>query len=183
MPVIAWKQPLTLTDGKLIGKFKDGSPAVVSKTHGKGRAVLFGFLPGQAYVKSGLPIRPVDRGASKESYAHYLPTQMSPFLRLRLVDDFLGRSPDTRPVVCSAGLVETMCIDTPPLAGKPARLAVPLVNWSGHPVDSMTLTIRNVDKVSAVRSVERGELKYTLAKGSLVIQTPLDVADMLLIDW
>lgn len=183
VPVVVWKQPLTATDGAVIGKFKDGSPAVVSKTHGKGRAVLFGFLPGQAYVKSGLPVRPVDRGASKDSYAHYLPTQMSPFLRLRLVDDYLGRgSPDARPVACSAGLVETTCIDTPPLAGKPARLAVPLINWSGTPVNNMTVTIRNVDKVSSVRSVERGELKYTLAKGALVIEMPLDVADMLLID-
>lgn len=183
VPVMVWKQPLTVTDGTVIGKFKDGSPAVVSKAHGKGRAVLFGFLPGQAYVKSGLPARPVDRGAVRDSYAHYLPTSMSPFLRLRLVDDFLGRGAGVaRPVVCSAGLVETTCIDTPALAGKPARLAVPLVNWSGSPVDKMVVTVRNVDKVSAVRSVERGELKYTLAKGSLVIEMPLDVADMLLID-
>ena len=39
-----------------------------------------------------------------------------------------------------------------------------------------------VGTVSAVRSVERGELKYTIAKESLVIEMPLDVADMLLID-
>jgi hypothetical protein len=180
VPVMVWKQPLAATDGTAIGKFKDGSPAVVSRAHGMGRAVLFGFLPAQAYLKSGLPARPVDRGASRDSYAHYLPTGMSPFLRLRLVDDFVAR--DARPVVCSAGLVEASCIDTPPLGGKPARLAVPLVNWSGHPVDKMTVTVRNVDKVSAVRSVERGELKYTLAKGNLVVDLPLDVADMLLID-
>jgi hypothetical protein len=33
-----------------------------------------------------------------------------------------------------------------------------------------------------VRSVEKGELKFTLDKGNLVVQLPLDAADMLLID-
>jgi hypothetical protein len=198
VPVIAWKQPLTLTDGTMVGKFKDGSPAVVVKRHGAGRAVLFGFLPGQAYLKSGLPVRPVDRGASPESFAHYLPTGMSLTLLARLTDDFAGR--DAKPVTTTDGLVETTCIDTPAKDGRPARLAVPLVNWTGAEITSLTVTIRGVDKVSKVRSVERGELKYTLTKdnlviqmplgeleytltkGNLVIQMPLKVADMLLID-
>ena len=81
VPVIAWKQPLTLAGGKLLGTFKDGTPAVVAKTHGKGKAVLFGFLPGQAYLKSGLPVRPVDRGANADGFNHYLPTGMSQHLR------------------------------------------------------------------------------------------------------
>jgi hypothetical protein len=184
VPVIVWKQPLTLTDGKLIGKFKDGSPAVVSKTHGKGKAVLFGFLPGQAYLKSGLPVRPVDRGATPDSFNHYLSTGMSQTFRARLVDDFLpgamGR--DARPVATTDGLVETTCIDTPEKDGKPAKLAVPLVNWAGGEITSLTITIRGVDKVSRLRSVERGELKYTQLKGGIQIVMPLDVADMLLID-
>jgi hypothetical protein len=37
VPVIVWKQPLTVTDGTVVGTFKDGSPAVVKKAHGKGR--------------------------------------------------------------------------------------------------------------------------------------------------
>ena len=40
VPVIVWKQPLTATDGTVIGTFKDGAPAVVKKDHGKGRASL-----------------------------------------------------------------------------------------------------------------------------------------------
>jgi hypothetical protein len=183
VPVIAWKQPLKATDGAVIGKFKDGSAAVVLKRHGAGRAILFGFLPGQAYLKSGLPVRPVDRGASAESFAHYLPTGMSLTLLARLTDDFLGRNAfAVKPVVTTDGLVETTCIDTPAKDGQPAKLAVPLVNWSGAELTSLTITIRGVDKVSKVRSVERGELKYTLAKGGLIVELPLNVADMLLID-
>ena len=180
VPVLVWKQPLTPTDGTVIGKFKDGSPAVVSKTHGKGRAVLFGFLPGQAYLKSGLPVRPVDRGANAESFAHYLPTGMSLTLLARLTDDFAGR--DAKPVVTTDGLVETTCIDTPAKDGKPAKLAVPLINWSGAELTSLTITIRGLDNVSKVRSVERGDIKFTQVKGGIQINMPLNVADMLLID-
>jgi hypothetical protein len=180
VPVIAWKQPLTPADGTVIGKFKDGSPAVVLKRHGAGRAVLFGFLPGQAYLKSGLPVRPVDRGANAESFAHFLPTGMSTTLLARLADDFAPR--DAKPVATTDGLVETSCIDTPAKGDAPARLAVPLINWTGNDLTSLTITIRGVDKVSKVRSVERGELKYTLTKGGLMIQMPLGAADMLLID-
>jgi hypothetical protein len=183
VPVIAWKQPLKATDGTVIGKFKDGSPAVVLKRHGAGRAILFGFLPGQAYLKSGLPVRPVDRGASAESFAHYLPTSMSLTLMARLTDDFLGRNAlAAKPVVTTDGLVETTRIDTPAKGGQPAKLAVPLINWSGAELTSLTVTIRGVDKVSKVRSVERGELKYTQTKGNLIVELPLNVADMLLID-
>jgi hypothetical protein len=183
VPVIAWKQPLTVTDGTMIGKFKDGSAAVVAKRHGQGRSVLFGFLPGQAYLKSGLPVRPVDRGANAESFTHYLPTGMSLTMLARLTDDFLGfGARDAKPVVSTDGLVETTCIDTPAKDGKPARLAVPLVNWSGGSITSLTITIRSAEKITKVRSVERGELKFTEVKGGIQLNVPLNVADMLLID-
>jgi hypothetical protein len=183
VPVMVWKQPLTVAGGTVIGVYKDGSPAVVTKTHGKGKAVLFGFLPGQAYLKSALPIWPVDRGASKDSFAHYLPNGMSGHLRARLVDDFLGRGAVTaRPVVTSDGLVEATVIDTRPRDGKPGRVAVPLINWSELSHSPLTVTVRGIDTVSAVRSVVRGQLKYTLGKGSLTIEVPLDAADMILID-
>ena len=126
----------------------------------------------------------VDRGANAESFAHYLPTGMSGHLCALLVDDFLpGRvGTEARPVVTTDSLVETSCIDTPAKDGKPARLAVPLVNWTGAPLTSLTVTIRGVDKATKVRSVERGELKFTQGKGGIQIEMPLDVADMILID-
>ena len=183
VPVIAWKQPLTATDGTMIGKFKDGSPAVVLKRHGKGRAILFGFLPGQAYLQSALPVRPVDRGANADSFSHFLPTGMRLHLLPRLTDDFLGpNARDAKPVVTTDGLVETTCIDTPAKGGAPARLAVPLINWAGAEASSLTITIRGLDEVSKVRSVERGELKFTQVKGGIQVVMPLSAADMLLID-
>jgi hypothetical protein len=154
------------------------------KRHGPGRAILFGFLPGQAYLQSGLPPRPVDRGATRESFAHYLPTSMRLPLLARLTDDFLGpNAREAKPVITTDGLVETTCIDTPAPNGQPAKLAVPLINWSGTPIPALTVTIRTENPVRKVRSVERGELKFTSLKGGIQLQMPLNVADMLLIDF
>ncbi len=190
--VMIWRQTLTVDDGEVLGVYRDGSPAVVAKQHGRGRAVLFGFLPGQAYLKSGLPLRPVDRGATDAAFTHYLPTTMDRGLRDALVDAFL---PETfeRPVVSSVDLVESSVIDTfetsqrrfLPGRTRPrqTRMAVPLMNYTGEPIPDMTLEIRDIDRVNAVHSVEHGELAHELQDGSLVIRMPLDVTDMLLIDF
>ncbi len=45
--------PGTYTVKVSVGQKQAGKPAVVEKSHGKGRAVLFGFFPGMAYLKSG----------------------------------------------------------------------------------------------------------------------------------
>jgi hypothetical protein len=176
VPVIVWKQTLVPADGKVLGTFSDGKPAVVEKTHGKGRAVLFGFLPGQAYLKSGLPLLPPDRGSTDAAFAHFLPTEMDVNLRQALVDDFLPKD-FLRPVVCSETLVETTVIDTP---GK--ALAIPLMNFTGKKLDKLTVTINGLTNAKAIRSVEQGKLKTETQKGATVVTLPLDVADMLLID-
>ena len=175
--VIAWKQKLEPTDGKALGTFATGLPAVVAKAHGKGRAVLFGFLPGQAYLKSALPLRPPDRGATDDAFAHFLPTEMNPRLRAALVDAFLPQA-FIRPVECSTPLVETTCIDT----AEPARLAVPLMNYTGKPIGKLTVTVRGIARATSVRSVVHGKLKPAIKDGTMTVELPLDVADMLLVD-
>ena len=176
--VIAWKQALDPADAQVIGRFRDGRPAVVSKAHGKGRAVLFGFLPGQAYLKGGLPVRPVDRGSTDSAFAHFLPTSMDANLRDRLVTDFLP-SDFSRPVLCSAALVESTCIDSP----KQRKLAVPLLNYSGKAIAPLSVRVDGVKAGARIRSVERGPLKPEFrADGSAAVELPLNVADMLLID-
>jgi hypothetical protein len=177
VPVILWKQSIEPADGTVLGTFGDGKPAVVAKRHGKGKAVLFGFMPGLAYLRSGLPLRPWDRGSTDEAYDHFLPTHMDVRLRDALVSDFLPEDV-VRPVECSAALVESTCIDT----AKPRRLAVPLMNFSGNPVPALTVTINGVRKARSVRSVEQGELPLVYQGGSLSVTLPLDVTDMILVD-
>lgn len=181
LPVIVWKQSLAAADGEIAGTFHDGTPAILTKLHGKGYAVLFGFLPGQAYLKSGLPLRPPDRGATDSAYAHYLPTEMDLGISASLVGQFL-RVGFVRPVECSEPLVETTCIDTPAKDGKPARLAVPLLNFKGRLIERLTVKLNGLTGVKSVRSVKIGPLKMETKDGATVVTLPLDVADMLLID-
>ena len=177
VPVILWKQTITPGDGEVIGTYSDGSAAVVRKAHGNGQAVLFGAMAGLAYVRSGLEFKPWDRGMTNDAAAHYLPTTMDPELRRALVDAWLPGD-FTRPVVCSEPLVETTCID----AANPARLAVPLLNFTGAPIDTLTVRIADVADVTRVRSVEQGELQPRFENGAMILQLPLGDTDMLLID-
>ncbi|HUT33045.1 MAG TPA: beta-galactosidase trimerization domain-containing protein [Planctomycetota bacterium] len=175
---IAWRQALEPKDGKVLGTFADGKPAVIEKRHGKGRAVLFAFLPGLAYLKSGLPLMPPDRGATERASAHFLPTGMDAKLRRALVDDFLPAD-FARPVECSETLVETTVIDTE----KPSpRLAVPLMNYTGKPIRALTVKVRGVPSAASVRSVEQTRLRPKFEGDVMTLTLPLDVADMLLID-
>lgn len=176
VPVIVWKQTLDPSDAKVLGTFADGKPAVIEKTHGKGRAILFGFLPGQAYLKSGLPLLPPDRGSTDAAFAHYLPTEMDVSLRKLYVDDLLPTS-IVRPVVCSENLVESTVLDSGTKA-----LAVPLLNFTGKRIDKLTVTIEGLASAKSVRSVEQGVLKANFAGGKATITLPIDIADMLLID-
>lgn len=176
--VIGWKQRLVASDARVAGTFRDGAPAVLEKAHGQGRAVLFAFLPGQEYLRSALPLRPVDRQGNDQGYNHFIPTAMNTALRRALVDDLLP-SDFVKPVLCSETLVETTCIDT----ARPARrLAVPLVNYSAGPVASLEVAISGIDAIRAVRSVERKNVTHRIDNNRLIVQLPLDVADMLLID-
>jgi hypothetical protein len=177
VPVILWKQTLEPADAKVIGTYRDGSPAVIAKPHGRGRAVLFGFMAGLAYLKSGLPLRPWDRGATDQAFCHWLPTGMDAGLRRALVDDFLPAG-FVRPVECSEPLVETTCLDT----AEPARLAVPLLNYTGRPIAALTVRINGLTGARRVRSVERGELKAEVQGEALVVRLPLEVTDMVLIE-
>jgi hypothetical protein len=175
-PVLVWKQSLKPSDGKVVGTFGDGKPAAIEKAHGKGRALLFGFFPGMAYLKSGLPLRPVDRGATNEGFNHFLPTAMDVGLRRALVDAFLPAG-FARPVETSEPLVEATLLETP----ASGRIAVPLMNYTGKPLASVSVTLRGVLGVRSVRSVERRPLHYEATDGALTITLPLDVADMLLV--
>src|SRR5262249_24218529 len=58
----------------VLSRFKDSSPAWTWREVGKGGAMYCGFLPGLTYFKPAIPLRPVDRGASDDTMAHFIPT-------------------------------------------------------------------------------------------------------------
>ena len=156
---------------------------MVRRRHGKGAAYLFGFLPGQAYLKSGLPPRPVDRGATDAAFSHFLPTGMDRRLRSRLTEDFLPGD-FQRPVEVDREYVEATCLDTPAQgAGPRQRLAVPLINFSAERIESVTVRLPGAAAARQVRSLQHGALKKTTDGENLSVSLPLDVADVLLLDF
>ncbi len=183
VPVIVWRQTLRPTDAQVIGTFEDGAPAVAWKRHGKGNIYLFAFLPGQAYLKSGLPVRPADRGGTDAAFTHYLPTGMDRALRARLTEDFLP-SDFRRPVQCDREYVESSCLDT---LGSPnggmRRMAVPLINYSAMRHEALTVRIEGAALARTARSVQHEAIQTKTDGKDLLVTLPLDVADVVLIDF
>lgn len=207
VPVVAWKQPMKPAPGvKVIASFSDKSPAAVTRDIGKGRAVFFGFLPAIAYMKSGLPARPVDRSSVDSGYAHFCPVDMDVQLRSALVDRYLPAGFRRPVVVWQAGetaaplianskpdaiephtqksLVECTRILTRNKEGNVTKLAVTLVNFTGKPVDQLNVAIADLPGApKSIRSVALGEVKFKPNGSAVEVTLNIDVADMLLIDF
>ena len=149
------------------GHFSDGQPAVTVRTAGKGQAIYCGFLPGLSYFKPAIPLRPVDRGTTDDSMAHFIPTAFDPGASALMASLAAGLE---RPVLSSEPLVETTVI-------RAAQGAiVSLVNWSGRPVKALKLSIPGIPHAEA-----------KLAAGGKVVRTDdgyifdLEVADALIL--
>ncbi len=151
------------------GRFSDSAPAVTVRTVGKGQAIYCGFLPGLSYFKPAMPMRPVDRGTTDDSMAHFIPTEFD-----RAASALIGfpAADVERRVVCSEPLVETMVIRAP------QGVAISLANWSGRPVKGLSLKLSIADL--------RGR-EATLCSEGTVTRTEegysfdLDVADALIL--
>ncbi|MBA3270146.1 MAG: beta-galactosidase trimerization domain-containing protein, partial [Acidobacteria bacterium] len=151
------------------GRFRDGAPAVSVRTVGKGQAIYCGFLPGLSYFKPAIPLRPIDRGTTDDSMAHFIPTEFD-----RGASALIGLPAASveRPVVCSEPLVETTVIRAK------QGMVISLVNWSGRPVKALSLKL-SIPSVPAT--------KPRLASGGTVIRADdgftfdLDVADALIL--
>jgi len=159
-------------DATVEGTFLDGSPAVVARQGGKGEVRTCGFLPGLTYFHPAIPRRPVDRGTTDDSMAHFVPTQFDP-AAARLI----GSIAETivRPVTCSEPLVEASLIESP------AGSIIVLTNWSGRPVRDLAVTA-NIPLPARNATLASGA-KLTVGKDGqrTVYAFNLDVADVLVL--
>ncbi len=58
----------------VLGRYKaDQSPAWIKQASGKGVAYYCGILPGQTFLKRGLPVVPMGKGGSERNYSHFEP--------------------------------------------------------------------------------------------------------------
>lgn len=142
--------------------FDDGAPAIVQQAAGKGRVVHFAWMPGLSYAKSA-------SGAKDR-----LPVGFSEAIRRWIAwpTTLAGIRP---PVVADAPMVETPLL----LSGKGA--AVTLLNWTGEPLERLTLTLRVPFAVRSAESVKQGNLTFEKAEGGLSLSLPLGAADILML--
>ena len=173
MPVIDVRSRFTVNGAEVQGTFTDaGSPAVTVRKVGQGTATYTGFLPGLSYFKPAMPLRPVDRGSTDDSMAHFIPTAFD-----RAAAALIG-SPAAaidRPINSSNPLVETSIIQAK------QGVVIPLTNWSGGPIKGLQVTT-NIDVPTKDVKLASGQpVKVSGAAGKQVFTFDLDVADALVL--
>src|SRR5262249_42421969 len=117
-----------------------------------------------------IPKRPVDRGSTDDTMAHFIPTRFDPVVA-RLIG--LPLADDLRPVRCSVPLVQSTVIESK------SGMAIPLVNWSGGPGKGLggelTSGFEKVSRASGQR------VDWTRTGDRWKVTLDLDVADALIL--
>ena len=114
----------------------------------------------------------MDRGATDDSMAHFVPSQFDAVAGRLIGSPGEGVS---RPVTCSEPLVETSLIESP------AGSILVFANWSGKPVAGLTATaslplpLRNASLASGAKVMVKNE------GGRTSFTFDLDVADVLIL--
>lgn len=172
IPVFGGLGKFTASGSEVLGTFKDGSPAVVAKTHGTGRAIYCGFLPALSYFQPAMPKRPGDRTSAPDSLAHYIPTKFHAG-----AGQLIGLPVEKaeRPVVCSEPLVEANLLES-----KSAATLV-LVNWTPTPVKGLKITLQTALPQKKIELASGGKVTSSKQGGQTVLTLDLDVADAVIL--
>jgi hypothetical protein len=153
------RDALAANSGDVLGTFADGSPAVIARQVGRGRVIHYAWLPGCSYVPTGKDQAdhlPVGFAATTRAWIN-LPVQLAQV---------------TPPVSVDVPLVET------PILLSDVGAAVTLLNWTGQPLERVTLTVRLPFTPKEVRAVRAGTLTATPVPGGVQLRLPLAAADI-----
>lgn len=171
VPVFGVRSRIQVTEGEVLAKFADNTPALTNRRAGKGSATYCAFLPSLSYYHPAIPKRPVDRGATDDSMIHFLPTDFDPEMS-RLIAK--PASSLDLPVICSHPLVETTIVQSK------KGMVIPLINWTGQSIESFEIEVK-VSTPSNNPALASGKKLVTKSKeGKQVYQFHLDAADALI---
>ena len=171
LPVFGARSRIKSTGAMTVFRFTDGSPAVTRHSVGRGTVDYCAFLPALSYYRPAIPMRPVDRGATDDAMIHFLPTAFDPRIAALLrstVDE------PSLPVSCSEPLVESTIIESE------HGTLIPLVNWSGKPIERLEVNIRIDLPSGKPRLASGGKLTVTRDKNHARAVLSIDAADALI---
>ncbi|MCA9068951.1 MAG: beta-galactosidase trimerization domain-containing protein [Planctomycetaceae bacterium] len=171
VPVFGVRSQVQVNDAKVLAKFEDNTPAVMSRQVGKGIVTYCAFLPSLSYYHPAIPKRPVDRGATDDAMIHFLPTDYEPTMT-----QLIAKPTDQLelPVICSQPLVETTIIQSKEGA------IIPLVNWTGHSIESLKVKVKVSLPSNQVTLASGKKLIIEKSYGVTTYQFNMDAADALI---
>ena len=179
--VLAVKQTLTPRDGaSVLATFKDGSPAVVRGTVGKGRIYCAGFLPALAYIKPALEARSAleekKADALSPDDAAMLARSANPWNFPAAIREFIltpvREASVTAPIACSVPLVDAVFM------AHEHGVLVPLANYTNKPIASLSLKVSVPKPIARAVSAIRGALEFKqTTPQSVELSLPLESND------
>jgi hypothetical protein len=149
--VLGVRISFTPTTGQVIGRFRQSAPAAVVHEFGSGKAVYIGACPGLSYLKDAGFV-PKDL---KERY---------PLAQRRIVTGLAAARGVARLAELSHPVVEAGVYDAP------GGTALVLANFTYGAIDALTVRLPLPKPVRAVRSAERGPLRFTVEQASPALQ-------------
>lgn len=154
------------TTAEVIGRYPDGSPAVMRNNYGKGVSLHFAGMPGLAYSRGATELPDVPTIDYPPRIAQLI---TAPAEQLRI----------DRPAITSLAYVESAVLTSD------GGMAVTLMNWSAKPIEDLQVTIDNVaTRCKRVRSARLGEIDHRVQDGEIIVNLPMPgVVDVLLLDF
>jgi len=131
----------TAPGAEVLARYAKGNgPALVKLTSGKGVGYYTGTLPGQAFLKKGMPVKPAGKGGDVNNFSHFQSTVFDEAARAVILRPLLENNilPDTT--------VKHQNVATGRLSS-PASIVLPIVNLaeqSEGQLKNLEITLGNV---------------------------------------
>lgn len=164
MPAYCYRHSLAPgRNSPVIAHYTDGSPAALDRPVGRGRVILWGGLPGLAYLQPAL--------AKRQGLPEAFPTPLR-----RLIVAPAEAAQVARHVATSDPLVEAT------LQEGPSGAVVTLISFRNQPLRSIAVRFPGLPHSRRVQSLRQGPLSVTRGPSGPVVRLPLDQGDFLLVD-
>ena len=146
---------------KPVATFDSGAPAILVNKFGKGRCVLFNFLPGISYVRGS--------NFTGKTYTTEYPAALR-----RVISAPAKLAGVVKPVELSAPVVEASLLESK------KGYVVMLNNYSMKKIPSLNVVLRGVGDPSFVESLKNGKVKCARCGGNAVkFSMPLGASDII----